>query len=190
MATSRRRTWRGPTRNGPDVPTPVTDGTYFYVINDSGIVWCLDAKTGEEIYGRQRIRRSTYSASPVLADGKIYITNEDGLTTVLKAGPEFEVLAEKSAGRLLPQLAGDFRRSDLYQDDRVSVRDRGANASAEPLAPRIHAGGLKYSTIPAPSAVTTNPTYRSGLGAIRGGCSSIDTSTLTSGAPPKTKGIT
>jgi outer membrane protein assembly factor BamB len=54
----------------------------------------LDAKTGEEIYGRQRIQRSTYSASPVLADGKIYITNEDGLTTVLKAGPEFEVLAE------------------------------------------------------------------------------------------------
>ena len=82
------------TRNGPDVPTPVTDGTYFYIINDSGIVWCLDAKTGEEIYGRQRIRRSTYSGSPVLADGKIYITNEDGLTTVLKAGPEFEVLAE------------------------------------------------------------------------------------------------
>ena len=82
------------TRNGPDVPTPVTDGTYFYIINDSGIVWCLDAKTGEEIYGRQRIRRGTYSASPVLADGKIYITNEHGLTTVLKAGPEFEVLAE------------------------------------------------------------------------------------------------
>ena len=82
------------TRNGPDVPTPVTDGTYFYIINDSGIVWCLDAKTGEEIYGRKRLRRSTYSASPVLADGKIYITNEDGLTTVLKAGPEFEVLAE------------------------------------------------------------------------------------------------
>ena len=82
------------TRNGPDVPTPVTDGTYFYIINDSGIVWCLDAKTGEEIYGRQRLRRGTYSASPVLADGKIYITNEHGLTTVLKAGPEFEVLAE------------------------------------------------------------------------------------------------
>ena len=84
------------TRNGPDVPTPVTDGTYFYIINDSGIVWCLDAKTGEEIYGRKRLRRSTYSASPVLADGKIYITNEDGLTTVLKAGPEFEVLAENA----------------------------------------------------------------------------------------------
>ena len=82
------------TANGPDVPTPVTDGKYFYIINDRGIVWCLDAKTGAEVYGQQRIKPGTYSGSPVLADGKIYITNEDGLTTVLAAGPKFEVLAE------------------------------------------------------------------------------------------------
>ena len=83
-------------QNGPDVPTPVTDGKYFYVVNDRGIVWCLDAKTGQEIYGQQRIKPGTYSSSPVLADGKIYITNEDGLTTVFKAGPKFEVLAENN----------------------------------------------------------------------------------------------
>jgi outer membrane protein assembly factor BamB len=82
------------TPNGPDVPTPVTDGRYFYIANDRGIVWCLDAKTGQEIYGQQRIKPGTYSASPVLADGKIYITSEEGLTTVIKAGPKFEVLAE------------------------------------------------------------------------------------------------
>jgi len=81
-------------QNGPDVPTPVTDGKYFYSVNDRGIAWCLDAKTGQEIYGGQRIRPAIYSSSPVLADGKIYITNEEGLTTVLKAGPKFEVLAE------------------------------------------------------------------------------------------------
>jgi len=80
--------------NGPDVPTPVTDGKYFYSVNDRGIVWCLDAKTGQEIWGGQRIKSATYSSSPVLADGKVYVTNEDGLTTVLKAGPKFEVLAE------------------------------------------------------------------------------------------------
>jgi len=84
------------TQNGPDVPTPVTDGKYFYVVNDRGIMWCLDAKTGTEIYGQQRIKPGTYSGSPVLADGKIYVTNEDGLTTVVKAGPKFEVLAENS----------------------------------------------------------------------------------------------
>ena len=82
------------TVNGPDVPTPVTDGKYFYIINDRGIVWCLDAKTGAEVYGQQRIKPGTYSGSPVLADGKIYITNEEGITTVIAAGPKFEVLAE------------------------------------------------------------------------------------------------
>lgn len=82
------------TPNGPDVPTPVTDGKYFYVVRDNGVMWCLDAKTGAEVYGQQRIKSGTYSGSPVLADGKIYITNEDGLTTVVQAGPKFEVLAE------------------------------------------------------------------------------------------------
>jgi outer membrane protein assembly factor BamB len=80
--------------HGPDVPTPLVDGTYFYSINDRGIAWCLNAKTGQEVWGSQRIKPGTYSASPVLADGKIYITNEEGLTTVLKAGPVFEVVAE------------------------------------------------------------------------------------------------
>ncbi|HET8675585.1 MAG TPA: PQQ-binding-like beta-propeller repeat protein [Blastocatellia bacterium] len=81
---------------GPDVPTPVTDGKYFYVVDDKGVTWCLDAKTGQAIYGPERIKPGTYSSSPVLADGKLYITNEDGLTTVLKAGPKFEVLAENN----------------------------------------------------------------------------------------------
>ena len=84
--------------NGPDVPTPVTDGTYFYAINDRGIMWCLDAKTGKETYGRQRLPPATYSGSPVLADGRIYITSEDGVTVVVKAGPQFEVLAENDLG--------------------------------------------------------------------------------------------
>ena len=84
------------TANGPDVPTPVSDGKYLYIVNDRGIIWCLDGKTGQEIYGPQRIKTGTYSSSPVLADGKIYVTNEDGFTTVGKAGPKFDVLAENA----------------------------------------------------------------------------------------------
>jgi outer membrane protein assembly factor BamB len=80
--------------SGPDVPTPVTDGSLVYVINDRGIMFCLEARTGREVYGRQRLRPGTYSASPVLADGRIYVTNEDGVTSVIQAGPEFRVLAE------------------------------------------------------------------------------------------------
>jgi outer membrane protein assembly factor BamB len=84
--------------SGPDVPMPVTDGTYFYVINDRGIVWCLDARTGAVVYERQRLTPSTYTGSPVLADGKIYVTNEDGVTSVMRAGPKFEILAENDFG--------------------------------------------------------------------------------------------
>lgn len=80
--------------NGPDVPTPVVDGTYFYTVNDRGIVHCLDAKSGRVIWGPERLQPGTYSSSPVLADGRIYITNEDGLTSVFRAGPRFEILAE------------------------------------------------------------------------------------------------
>ena len=88
--------WR--TDDGPDVPTPVSDGEYFYVVNDRGIIYVRDAKTGEPVYGPERLRRGTYSASPVLADGKIYVTNEDGVTSVFRTGPTFELLAENEFG--------------------------------------------------------------------------------------------
>ena len=105
--------------NGPDVPMPVTDGTYFYVINDRGIVWCLDAKTGAVVYERQRLKPSTYTGSPVLADGKIYITNEDGLTSVFRAGPNFEILAENDFGEYVlssPAISNGqiFIRTDKF----------------------------------------------------------------------------
>jgi outer membrane protein assembly factor BamB len=117
--------------NGPDVPTPVTDGTYVYLINDRGIVWCLDAKTGKEVYGRKRLHPATYSGSPVLVDGRIYVTNEDGLTSVLKTGPAFEVLAEND-------LDGYTLSSPAISDGQIFIRTekflycigrRGQNAS-------------------------------------------------------------
>ncbi len=92
--TESHRVWS--TKNGPDVPTPVSDGKYLYIVNDKGVMWCLDAQTGEEIWGQQRVAPGTYSSSAVLADGKIYVTNEDAVTTVVKAGPEFEILAQNS----------------------------------------------------------------------------------------------
>ena len=81
-------------QNGPDVPTPVTDGTYLYVVNDRGIAYCLELASGKTIYGPERLTPGTYSASPVLADGKIYITNEDGIVSVYRAGPKFAILSE------------------------------------------------------------------------------------------------
>jgi outer membrane protein assembly factor BamB len=106
------------TVNGPDVPTPVTDGKYFYIVNDRGIVWALDAKTGAEVYGQQRLKPGTYSGSPVLADGRIYITDEDGLTTVIAAGPKFEVLAENPLNEYCLS-------SPAISDGRIYIRTSG-----------------------------------------------------------------
>jgi outer membrane protein assembly factor BamB len=82
---------------GPDVPTPVSDGTYLYLVNETGVVYCLDVKTGAVVYGPQRLPNDFYSASPVLADGKIYVTGETtGVTTVFRSGPKFQLLANNT----------------------------------------------------------------------------------------------
>jgi outer membrane protein assembly factor BamB len=82
---------------GPDVPTPVSDGKLLYVVRDNGVVYALDVKTGATVYGPERLPSGTYSASPILADGKIYVTTEEeGLTMVFRAGPTFEILSSNS----------------------------------------------------------------------------------------------
>jgi outer membrane protein assembly factor BamB len=82
---------------GPDVPSPVSDGTYLYLVSETGVVYCLDLKSGKLVYGPRRIPSDFYSSSPVLADGKIYVTGEStGVTTVFRAGPKFEILASNT----------------------------------------------------------------------------------------------
>jgi outer membrane protein assembly factor BamB len=92
------------------VPTPVSDGKYFYMVDDQGLVTCLDAKTGLAIWGPERTALGNVSVSPVLADGKVYIINEAGTTTVLAADLELKVLAtnELDAGYTLssPAISG------------------------------------------------------------------------------------
>ncbi len=81
------------TDRGPDVPTPATDGETLYLLRDNGLLSRLDARTGEADWKDRRLEQGTYSASLLVADGKVYATSEDGVTTVLKDGPEFEILA-------------------------------------------------------------------------------------------------
>jgi outer membrane protein assembly factor BamB len=85
--------WQWTKSGGTDVPTPVSDGKYFYMVAEDGLISCADARTGEPVWGPQRSGAGTVWASPLLADGKLYIVNENGATLVLAAGPEFKVLA-------------------------------------------------------------------------------------------------
>lgn len=91
LVTDKNLVWKNDL--GPDVPTPTTDGKRVYMVNDRGIMLSFDARTGKIIWDNKRIEPGVYSSSPLLADGKLYVTNEEGTTTVLKAGGEFEVLA-------------------------------------------------------------------------------------------------
>src|SRR5918992_2671758 len=104
--------------NGPDVPTPVSDGSLVYSVTDRGVAYALELETGKVVYGPERLRSGTYSSSPVLADGKLYISNEDGLTSVVKAGPKFEVLAENP-------LEDYILSSPAVSDGQVFVRTAG-----------------------------------------------------------------
>jgi outer membrane protein assembly factor BamB len=91
--------WAG---RGSYMPTPLAYGGLLYVLANNGVLDAYDVKTGAEVY-RQRLSLvgSGFSASPVAADGKIYLSNEDGDMLVVRAGRTFEHIATNSIGELV-----------------------------------------------------------------------------------------
>ena len=85
--------WSHPTL-GSYNPSALVYGDYHYTLLDRGILICHDARTGAEVYPRQRVSRggTLFTASPWAYNGKIFAISEDGDTYVVKAGPEFELL--------------------------------------------------------------------------------------------------
>jgi len=83
---------------GPYNPSPLVYGDYYYTLLDRGIMTCHDARTGHEVYGKQRIdpEASAFTASPWASNGKIFALSEDGDTFVIQAGPEFKVVGKNS----------------------------------------------------------------------------------------------
>ena len=78
---------------GPYNPSPILYGDYYYTLLDRGFFTAHDARTGEEVYGRQRIVVGAgFTSSPWAYDGKIFALSEDGDTYVIRAGTEFELL--------------------------------------------------------------------------------------------------
>ncbi|MES2696444.1 MAG: PQQ-binding-like beta-propeller repeat protein [Verrucomicrobiota bacterium] len=94
--TTSHMAWKWTQKGGPDVPTAVSDGERFYMVDDQGGVICLNAKTGELIYGPEHTQIGRVSGSPVLVDGKIYVTSEVAETAVIEAGPKFRLIAKNT----------------------------------------------------------------------------------------------
>jgi outer membrane protein assembly factor BamB len=88
-------------RHGPYMPTPIVYGDYLYSCSNNGILRCFVATTGEEVY-QHRLRAPggglAFTASPLAADGHLYLTAEDGRVLVIKAGPDFELVATNPCG--------------------------------------------------------------------------------------------
>jgi len=112
---------------GPQEPSPLYYRGYLYAWMDNGVLACLDAKTGKEVY-RKRLGGASNS-SPIGSGGRVYLSDNDGNTFVVKAGPEFELLATNRLGDRItasPAVSGNrlFYRTDshLYCIENVAER--------------------------------------------------------------------
>lgn len=118
-------------RGGTYMPTPLIYGEYMYTCANQGVIACYNPKTGERLY-QQRIgdKGGSYSASPVAADGKIYLSSEDGEIFVVKAGGKYELLATNQMGEVLmatPAISDGMifvrGRNNVF-----AIADRGASS--------------------------------------------------------------
>ncbi len=116
-------------RGGPYMPTPIVYGGHLYVCSNAGVLTCYEVATGVQVY-RVRIGGASYTSSPVAADGRIYFVAENGEVRVVKAGTDFELLAENEIGDVcmtVPALSGGtlFIRSqhDLFALQRGAKSD-------------------------------------------------------------------
>ncbi|RMG36456.1 MAG: pyrrolo-quinoline quinone, partial [Planctomycetota bacterium] len=83
--------------NTPDVPSPLVLDELVYLCRENGNLLCLEARTGREVY-HERTHRNRHRASPVAADGHVYLTARDGKVTVVKAGRTFRIVAQNDIG--------------------------------------------------------------------------------------------
>ena len=74
-------------KGAPEVPSPLYYQERIYMVRNGGVLTCLDAKTGKEVFPRTRLAPGgIYYASPVAGDGKVYLISDSGVVSVLKAG--------------------------------------------------------------------------------------------------------
>ncbi len=105
----------------------------LYVLYDRGIFGCYDPATGEEVYKRERLPDGrAFTSSPWASDGKIFCLNEDGVTFVIRAGRQFEILhtnklAEDDIGMATPAIVGN--KLLLRTDKRLYCIQDGAKAA-------------------------------------------------------------
>ncbi len=116
-ATESQVVWKE-SKGVPEVPSPLLWGDRIYLIRNGGILACRNLETGSLVYDERLDSPGGYFASPVLADGRLYLVSDRGTVTVVKAGDAFEVLARNELGE--PIIA-----SPAISDNALYIRSSG-----------------------------------------------------------------
>ncbi len=96
------------------MPSPVVFEGRVFLCRETGVLTCLDAKTGKQFFS-DRFHPQTYRASPVIADGKLILTARDGTFTIVKPGEKLEILAKN-------KLSDEFTASPAIANGRLYLR--------------------------------------------------------------------
>jgi outer membrane protein assembly factor BamB len=118
----------------PYNPSPLVYGDYFYVLFDFGFLSCRDARTGQEVYAKQRISPDgniAFTASPWAYDGKVFCLSEDGDTYVFQAGREFKLLGKNSLGEMCMATPAIARESVIVRTATKLYRIKNGAANAK-----------------------------------------------------------
>ncbi|MBA4062807.1 MAG: serine/threonine protein kinase [Isosphaera sp.] len=99
---------------GGYVPSPVAHGGMLFLVDDKGVASCWDVKTGKQ-HWKERLGGKGHHASAVAADGRVYFVSDDGITFVVKASAEYEVVARNVLGERV-------FASPAFSDGEVFVR--------------------------------------------------------------------
>ena len=112
---------RDRTKGAPKIPSPTLIGNELYVINDGGILSCVDALSGE-LRWRERLD-GEFSASPIYANGLLYLSDRAGKTTVIRPGKSLQIIAENELEGA-PHMASfaPFQNSFLIRTDSALFR--------------------------------------------------------------------
>jgi outer membrane protein assembly factor BamB len=96
--TNTHRLWVQEKNNPQRIGSPVVAGENAFILNDNGAVQCLELKTGKDLWNQKRLTTHSTWGSMVAGDGKLYITDREGETHILKASADYAVLCRNSVG--------------------------------------------------------------------------------------------
>ena len=98
-------------RGGVYLPSPIVYADQLYTVSNNGIMNAYDPKTGNKVFQQRIGEGGSFVASPIAGGGRLYVASEDGDVYVVKAGPQYELLAKNLIGEPIlatPALAGDL----------------------------------------------------------------------------------